>query len=35
MNKKFKFLADFVHTTRSNCYCNAIILSRLSNFVAF
>jgi len=29
------FLANFVHTTRSNCYCNIIIPSQLSNFVVF
>jgi len=24
-----------MHTTRTKCYCNAIILSQLSNFIEF
>jgi len=34
-NKKFYFLANFVHTSRSKCYCNTIITSQLSNFIEF
>jgi len=33
--KQFKFLADFMHTTQSKCYCNIIIPFQLFNFVAF
>jgi len=32
---KFQFLANFVHTTRSKCYCNTIIPSLLSNVIEF
>jgi len=31
-NKKFKF-SNFLHTTRSKCYCNTITSSQLSNFI--
>jgi len=34
-DKKFQILADFVHTIRLKCYCNTLIPSQLSNFVAF
>jgi len=34
-DKKLQFLANFVHATRSKCYCNTTIPSQLSNFVAF
>jgi len=33
--KKFYFLVNFVHTTRSKCYCNTIIPTQLSNFIEF
>jgi len=32
---RFKLLADFVQTTPSKYYCNAIIPSQLSNFVTY